>query len=345
MSFDAGSILARLKLDQSGFSSGIINAQSMASAFGPTISGFMTNPILGAVNASKQLFGLWGTQQKAEATLTAVAKERGQAFVEAAKQQASALQELTSIGDETILKGQAVLATFKNIDGPIFDRAIASALDMGAVLGGDAASNAKMLGRALDEPVQGMSALSRMGIVFSESQKAVIQNLVETGNAVEAQSMMLDLLEGKFGGAAAAAGEADGGWQKMKNTLGDLGETLGGVIAPILSTVAKLLEPILKLLQPIAELIGMIVEYATRPLQWLAGGLGDLVNGSMGLPTSSDRSVPSVNVSVRPEDSARRIAAQVSPAIERGVQRGVYQTETAIRWRANRAAEDASILT
>jgi hypothetical protein len=326
--------LARLNLDSSGMTGGILTAQNLASAFGGTITAFMTNPILGAVQAGKKLFGLWAEGQRAEALLAAAAKNRGSAFVAAANAQASALQELTGVDDEAIKGGQAVLATFENIQGATFDRAIQSALDMGAVLGGDAASNARMLGRALNDPAEGLSVLSRMGVRFNDEQEKTIKNMAAMGDAAGAQDAILKKLEDRYGGAAAAIADSDGGLQKMLNTLGDLGEIVGGVIAPTLSAAFRILKPILEILQPIAEVVGKIVGFLSMPLVGLADLIGNLS------PARSAAAAMPVTVQVRPEDSARRIADQIAPAVERGVQGGVYRVESTVRLAASRAAED-----
>lgn len=350
--FDAGSILARLKLDPSGMTGGILNAQNMSAALGGTISGMLTNPILGAINAGKQLFGMWADANKADVRLDAVIQSTGQAAgytSDQLKKMADSLESITAVDAEVIKGGQAILATFTQIKGDQFERATEMALNMSAVFGGDLRGSATQLGKALNDPINGISALSRVGVSFTEQEKEMIASMVEAGDVVGAQTKILDAMANQgLGGVAEKLADADGGLQKMLNTLGNLGESLGGVIAPVLSVVFKLLEPILKILQPIVELVAKLMGYITQPLAWLAGGLSDMVNGvfsERGLPTSSDKSVPSVAVHIRPEDSARRIADQISPAIARGVQRGVQRSESAVRWRMNRAAEDAMILT
>jgi len=50
MSFDAGTILGRLKLDRSGFTSGILESQGLTKLLGTSISSFLANPLVGVAN-------------------------------------------------------------------------------------------------------------------------------------------------------------------------------------------------------------------------------------------------------------------------------------------------------
>ena len=67
------------------------------------------------------------------------------------------------------------------------------------------------MGKALNDPVANLSALSRSGIQFSDEQKAVIKSMAETGRLAEAQTLILDELNRQYGGSAEAAAKADGG--------------------------------------------------------------------------------------------------------------------------------------
>ena len=173
-------------------------------------------------------------QEAAENKLGAVLKTTGEAAgfnLEELKKMASAMQEVTTVGDETTLAGMAILATFKNIKGEAFQQATMAALDMSHVMDQDLKSSMVQLGKALNDPVAGLSALSRVGVTFTEQQKEMIKALVESGNVMGAQQVMLDELKSEFGGAAAeAATTFSGKIQQMKNNWGDLLEELGFVI-------------------------------------------------------------------------------------------------------------------
>jgi len=173
-------------------------------------------------------------QEAAEAKLGAVIRATGGAAgysLEQMKAMAASMQGVTTVGDELIMGSMAILATFKNLRGEGFERATKAALDMSEVLGQDAKSAAIMLGKALNDPVLGLTALGRSGIQFTESQKSVIKAMVETGDVAGAQNLILRELETQMGGAAEAARKTFGGAMKAaKNDLGDMKEEIGFVI-------------------------------------------------------------------------------------------------------------------
>jgi hypothetical protein len=148
------------------------------------------------------------------------------------QQMASQLQNITRFGDEDILKGvTSQLLTFTNITTEQFDRTQMAALDLATRLDGDLKSASIQLGKALNDPIANLSALSRSGIQFSDSQKVLIKSLWETGKQAEAQTLILDELEKQYGGSAEAAAKAGAGpLVQLSNSLGDLSEEFGRII-------------------------------------------------------------------------------------------------------------------
>jgi hypothetical protein len=115
--------------------------------------------------------------------------------------------------------------------GGAFDRATQAAIDMAAAGFGSATSNATQLGKALNDPIKGITALNRAGIQFTEDQKALIQSLVDSGKVLEAQDMILAEIESQVGGTAAATATAS---SKMTIAFGAIQEELGKVLMPML---------------------------------------------------------------------------------------------------------------
>lgn len=143
---------------------------------------------------------------------------------------ASALQKITTFGDEAVLELQALLLTFTQIQGPILERATRLTLDMSVAMEQDLKSSAIQLGKALNDPKEGLTALSRVGVRFSTEQERLIKSLVETGRVAEAQTLILNELETEFGGSAEAARDTFGGaLEAVKNVLGDLLEAPGSL--------------------------------------------------------------------------------------------------------------------
>ena len=163
---------------------------------------------------------------------------------------ASDLQNKTLFGDEAILKdATAQLLTFTNISGQNFARTQQAALDLATRLDGDLKGASIQLGKALNDPVANLSALSRSGIQFSEDQKAVIKSLTETGNLAEAQTLILDELNKQYGGSAEAAAEADGGFTQLANSFGDLQEEIGRLLVQYLRPIVDRLKTFVQFLQ------------------------------------------------------------------------------------------------
>ena len=177
---------------------------------------------------------LAGIQEAAEAKLESVIRATGGAAgltADQMKDYASGLQQITTVGDEAIIEGQALLATFKQIRGEGFERATAAALDMSAIMQTDLKSSILQIGKALNDPIRGLTMLTRVGVTFSEGQKEQINNLQESGDLYGAQSVILRELETQFGGAASALADTYGGAiVQAKNSWGDLKEELGFVI-------------------------------------------------------------------------------------------------------------------
>jgi hypothetical protein len=149
--------------------------------------------------------------------------------LEQLKQQAKDLQKTTLFGDEEILKGAtATLLTFTKISGEQFDEAQKVVLDLSTAMGTDLQSASLQVGKALNDPILGVTALARSGIQFTQQQKDVIKSLAETGKVAEAQKLILEELNTQFGGQAEAAAKVGlGFWKQIQNQIGDASEELG----------------------------------------------------------------------------------------------------------------------
>ena len=142
---------------------------------------------------------------------------------------AAALQQVTTTGDEAILRLQSLLLTFRKIDETNFNRVTEAALDMAAALNQGPRDAALQLAKALEDPVQGLTALRRSGTVFSEEQTRVIRQLAETNRLAQAQALILEEVERQYRGAARAQRETVGGaGAALGNTIGDLLEQRDG---------------------------------------------------------------------------------------------------------------------
>lgn len=136
------------------------------------------------------------------------------------------LQKATNFDDESIQRAQAVLLTFTKVTGDNFDRATEAVADMATRLGGDLNGAAIQIGKALQDPIKGVTALGRAGVQFSEDQKAMIDALVKTGDVAGAQNIILKELDVQFANSARAARDTMGGAVKsLGNAFDDLFES------------------------------------------------------------------------------------------------------------------------
>jgi len=174
---------------------------------------------------------------------------------------ATAISNKTGIDDEAIQKGENLLLTFKNVRNEagrgrdIFNQATRAAVDLSAAGFGSLESTSKQLGKALNDPVKGLTALGRSGVTFSEQQKTAINALVATGTAadrVRAQQIILKEVQSQVGGSAAAqATNAD----KLRVALGNLAESAGSVLVPAIDKAAAVLLKVNSLIGPAGWLV------------------------------------------------------------------------------------------
>lgn len=149
---------------------------------------------------------------------------------------AGELQSATNYTADSINKMQSVLLGFKNISGDTFGEATKAILDMATVMDMDLSSAAQSIGKALDDPINGMDSLKKQGFNFTAAQKKVIQSLLDTGETAKAQKIILDELNGTFGGAAEAA--ADSATQ-IKNAWSDILQAYGQGYAEAFESLFK----------------------------------------------------------------------------------------------------------
>ena len=189
---------------------------------------------------------------------------------------AGSLANMSGVDDEVIQSGENMLLTFTNIrngvskSDDVFDQATKTMLDMSVALGQDTKQSAMQLGKALNDPVKGVGALSRVGVKFTAEQKDQIATLVESGKTMEAQKIILKELQVEFGGSAKAAGETFGGQlNRLKVMAGNFMEEVGGKLIPV----------IMKLASVFTETVIPAVSMVLNAFRNLFSGYEDSANG------------------------------------------------------------------
>jgi phage-related protein len=202
--------------------------------------------------AARAGFAEFNEGQKVAAQTAAVIKSTGGAAKvteKAVADLAQSISDMSGIDDEAVQAGENMLLTFTNVrnevgrGNDIFNQATATLADMSTALGTDMSTSAVRLGKALNDPVKGVSALTRVGVTFTQGQKDQIKALVDTGNTMGAQKIILAELAKEFGGSAKAAGETFAGKLSMARNAaeGFAGELVSGAV-PTLTRLAGVLQ-------------------------------------------------------------------------------------------------------
>ncbi len=198
------------------------------------------------------------------------------------------LSQMTGIADDVIQSGQNMLLTFKEIKGDQFERATVAMNDMAVAMNGgsleglDLKSTAIQLGKALNDPIKGVTALTKVGVSFTQGQKDAIKAMVEMGDTAGAQAIILAELESEFGGAAEAAGDTlAGSMAKLQNAVSELAEELGTGLIPGLNDAAQaallLMQWTDKINAAYGEQITRVEDTATTYEEYVAGVLAAAV--------------------------------------------------------------------
>lgn len=186
------------------------------------------------------------------------------------------------VDGDVIKATQAKLLTFRELTktadvmGGSFDRATVAALDMAAAGFGEATSNATQLGKALNDPIAGITALNRAGIQFTDDQKSLIASLVESGNVLEAQDIILKEIENQVGGTAAATATSS---ERMTIAFGMIQESIGNVLMPAFDSLARWFVDVMPDIQRfLSGLVGALsdvrVNKSIESMQKALGNLG-----------------------------------------------------------------------
>lgn len=206
--------------------------------------GFGITAIVGTIGlAAKKALDAYGRQEIAEKRLEQVIKATGGAAgltADELKRMASELQKVTTFGDEALIEVEGLFLTFTNIGKEALPDALEAAADMSVMFGQDLKQSAIQLGTALNDPIEGVGRLRRIGISFTEEQKESIKRFMEQNDIMSAQKVILDELANEFGGVA--RGEAQtmtGSIQQMKNAVGDAAEAIGEVLSPVIISAAN----------------------------------------------------------------------------------------------------------
>ena len=184
----------------------------------------------------KSSFSLWGEQEQSVVAMTTALKAQGTytpALAKSYQDLASELQGLSTDGDEALLKMQALLIQVGDVGPDQMREALTAAQDLATGLDVDLKTAALLVGKAFAGDT---ATLKRYGIVLDQTE------LKQKGVAV-----VLDAIQAKFGGQAAAKAKTFAGLiEQLGNKWGDLKEKIGqwltqssGLLTPMLGKINK----------------------------------------------------------------------------------------------------------
>jgi hypothetical protein len=235
----------------------------------------------------KQVFDATIAQERADRLLENAVRATGQAAgftADQLKAQAAALQDTTTFSDDAIQSVQTQLLKFRNVQGEVFRDATKSILDFAANTGGDATEAVKMLGFALNNPVEGLTRLKRAGIDVNDALEQQVKNLVDMGQVTEAQRVILDEFQKTVGGSAEAMRNTLGGsLEALRNKFEDTFLEVKGPIVGQFTAAVNIITANLGLMNQIFNAvfaaIKSVVEDAMQIVFGFLDGIGKMIAG------------------------------------------------------------------
>jgi phage-related protein len=209
--------------------------------------GFLTSSFGGLIQAGEE-------SQAVDAQTAAVLKStKGAAGLtaQAVSDLATKLSTLSGVDDEAVQGTENLLLTFTKIGSTVMPQATQAVLDMATSMNHGALptldqmnSYSIMVGKALNDPIKGVTALTKVGVTFTEQQKAAIAQMIKTGDIAGAQKIILGELGTEFGGSAEAAGGTfAGALAKLNVMFGNMQETIAKAIMPVLLKLMTAIQP------------------------------------------------------------------------------------------------------
>lgn len=261
------------------------NIQRMGVSFRTTVGAAVA--LTGAVTFLGRSLGVLGERQANVAALTNGLRKlgRGEQDLQRLKKAADELGKATLFDQEQFTQGFALLTSFQSIGVESFERVAEAAADVATLTGQDVNSSLLQLAKALQDPVRGLTALSRSGTQFTDQQKEQIKALVESGKELEAQDFILREIEKQYANAARAAGSAgySGAVDSLGESFRDFQERLATGVEPAVIGATKALTDLF-------EIIGKI----PKPVGQAALGIGATATAIIALKAAAVAAIPVV---------------------------------------------------
>mgnify|MGYP000852463475 FL=1 len=251
---------------------------------------------IGAASGAFQLLGNSITEarsaRKAMAQTAAVMKSMGR--TEAPKRinkMIDQLESMSGIDGDNIREMTNVMLTFGNVQGKTLEKANGLALDLSVAFGKDLQSSAVMVGKALNDPTKGLTALTRVGVSFTKEQQEQVKAMMEVGDLAGAQKIILGELTRQVKGSAEAqadgVGKAQVAWGNLQEAIGEtllsVGSGSGIDIADMLGQATKWIkrnkEEIVSTIEMILSVIFKLISVWLKWESIVLKGIGYIIGG------------------------------------------------------------------
>ena len=228
-----------------GFIGTAIGVSSVSAAIG-----FVTDAIGGTIDAASESQAVMAQTNNVLQSTHGISGQTAQSISDLAGK----YQLLTGIDDEAVQGAENMIATFTNIRGNVFPQTTKAVLDMATAMNGGAVPSAEQLrqtaiqvGKALNDPVQGVQALQRVGVKLSATQMDQVKHFMAVGDVASAQKVILGELSKEFGGASDAAGKGLAGQLAiLQGVFHKVQETIGGAVIPIITRLLQAAQPLIQ---------------------------------------------------------------------------------------------------
>lgn len=240
-----------LKIVINGDASGAMRAfgdvGKSASGMGKSLANFVkvgavaalaavTAAAAGTAAIMKKAFENWSENQLIQTKLNNTLKNTGKltgVTADLVNKLGKELQKTTRFEDDMVASGGEILARFKNINSNIFPETIQLTADLAESLGIDFPEAAKMMGKALSTPGEGLRVLKQAGVDLGDDVLASIDRLLASGKLEEAQKLILSALSGSVGGVAVEAGKTSSGLtDRIKNQIDGIFDGVAESLGP-----------------------------------------------------------------------------------------------------------------
>lgn len=295
MAQSVGTIQLDLKVNTDNFKKQMSGLQRQAQAAGKGVSGSFSGIANAAKSLGRVLAGVFAvkkivdfgaacvkaanTQIEAETKLATVMRQRmgaTESQIDSIKQYAAELQKTGVVGDEVALSGAQQLSTFLKTTDSL--KTLMPAMENLAVQQQGANVTAEKMvsiGNLMGKVMQGQtSALTRVGITFSEAEEQVLKY----GTEEERAAMLAQVITNNVGAMNSAIANTPAGQIAMlKNNFGDLMEVVGQGILNFLMPAIKVINIIVQKLMVLAKAFRAFSELITgKKASGGAGAVADI---------------------------------------------------------------------